>query len=174
MPRAGILVTSVSVAEVRDVIEARYAIESQCARLAAMRATEVDVAHLQQMADRLTEVTMSGGDWGLAYIAADRQMHEAVADIARNPILGRVLGRLLVANARIWNVFFGRLEAKHADVSHQDTVDAIAAHDADAAEESVRHHLRYSSQVLGHALDPLLGTDDPGPAGTDRGGPAIA
>ena len=161
VPRAGIVIAEVSIADVQQVIEARMAVEGYCARLAAVRASPREIEELRRLSDAVAARSLDVDDWQMSYVDMDRGVHDYVAQIAGNPTLARVLGRLLLANARIWNVFHLRARGVTLHVSHDDTVEAIARHDPDGAEESVRRHVSLASRMLGEAFDPLPGIRQP-------------
>jgi DNA-binding GntR family transcriptional regulator len=155
LARAGISISPVAITEIRNVFDARLAIEGFAARLAAQRASPRDVEGLRALAARLIELaatisSSSGDDGALAeLVELDRRLHVEVVVIARNPHLLGALSRVMLFNSRIWNLFYERNGAVGPFyVSHEELIEAIATGDADAAQVAVAHHLDSSAQTL--------------------------
>lgn len=142
-PRVGVAIAPVSLLDVENVYEARHALERTIVRLAAARGTDRGLEEL----GRLARLPSRGP--GLGSVAHDRALHGAIARLAGNAFLERALDNVLVANARVWSLFF-RLNGRRDEylVSHDRIVNAIAARDPDAAEAAVRSHLEASREVL--------------------------
>jgi GntR family transcriptional repressor for pyruvate dehydrogenase complex len=127
-----------------EVIELRLALEPALARLAAVRASPLDIARIQRAATTSPEVE---------YGAWDLKFHNLVAAAARNTLaadfytLLRQVGadaRLHVHNPRP----NGPERVKQRDSEHQAIADAIASRDPDRAEAAMRTHLAAVQQVI--------------------------
>jgi DNA-binding FadR family transcriptional regulator len=119
-----------------EVIEVRMALEPALARLAAVRASPLDIARIQRAA------LAAEGDAG----SQDLSFHKAIAAGARNNLaaglyfLLREIGRdARLKLGRNAPVCPKRLLQRNAE--HRAIADAIAARDADAAERAMRIHL---------------------------------
>jgi GntR family transcriptional repressor for pyruvate dehydrogenase complex len=121
-----------------EVIEARTAIETHLAGLAAERADETVVAALDELIARLKR---QAGD-RTAFAATDIEFHLAIAEAARNVTLARLLGATQ-ALLRQW--IERALErpgtAKAAVAQHRAIRNAIAEHDVAGAREAMRRHV---------------------------------
>jgi DNA-binding FadR family transcriptional regulator len=129
-----------------DVLQVRFALDTQAARLAAQamqeEADDVAVAALRDMLARRREAWAEQDLEG--WIAADWDFHQAVAAASGNPLLhelyssfGDVFHGAKMAQ-RLRDGFDGCLRA-----GHEDLADAIAAGDADAAAQTVIANLQY-------------------------------
>ena len=119
-----------------EVIEVRMALEPALARLAAVRASPLDIARIEKAA------LAAEGDSG----AVDLAFHKAIAAGARNQLaaglylLLREIGRdARLRLGRNAPVCPKRLVERNAE--HRAIAEAIAARDAQAAERAMRLHL---------------------------------
>jgi GntR family transcriptional repressor for pyruvate dehydrogenase complex len=132
-----------------DILEARMAVEPVCARLAASRASLPQIAAIQ--------AALARGDPGLdvdAFEAADEAFHTAVAEAARSALLAHMQSLITQARQRVgWGYvkqneppMRARYHAQHAAIAQ-----AIAQHDARAAEEAAMEHLStIAASLLGN------------------------
>jgi GntR family transcriptional repressor for pyruvate dehydrogenase complex len=121
-----------------DVLEARDALETKIAALAAARRTEAD---LREMDAALADMrdAIATGDLGER---ADRRFHGAITAAARNPLLAEAMANLAdrIAESRAESLRQpGRPEQSLAQ--HQAIVEAIRRSDPDAAAEAMHHHV---------------------------------
>lgn len=132
-------------ASIGKVYEARLAIESTTARLAAERATEHD---LEQIAARLEAMRAARSDVE-AWTASDLGFHVAIARASRNPFLPTLLEPLVkVIEHGIAASFRSRQAVKAGLEAHARILERIEAHDALGAEEAMRQHLADSERRL--------------------------
>ncbi|MEU0650519.1 MULTISPECIES: FadR/GntR family transcriptional regulator [Streptomyces phaeochromogenes group] len=117
--------------------ETRQALETQCARLAALRATADDLAELKAA---ITEM-QTEADAGHAGLSGDRRFHIGVARASHNPILIRLLESMRNALDRTSETSLTRSGQPTRSVrDHQVILDAIEARKpTEAAEEMLRH-----------------------------------
>lgn len=138
-------------AEVEELVEARIMIESQLARLAAERASAEQISTLREAVERMHEASASPS----LYPDADVDFHLALAAAANNRYLLQAMSDIrallrddmeLGAEAAIRR--FGSLRISVA--SHRRLCEAVAAGDADAAEEAAMAIVeRHREFVLG-------------------------
>jgi GntR family transcriptional regulator, transcriptional repressor for pyruvate dehydrogenase complex len=128
------------------VYEARLAIESTAARLAAERATGRD---LEQIASHLDAMRTAGKD-EQQWTAADLGFHVAVAEASHNPFLSTLLAPLVkVIEQTIAESFRSSKAAVRAGLNaHERIHDCIADHDPAGAEQAMRDHLTDSERRL--------------------------
>ena len=134
-----------------EVIEVRMALEPALARLAAVRASPLDIARIQKAA------IACDGDAG----AIDLAFHKAIAAGARNNLaaglyfLLREIGRdarlRLGRNAPLCPK---RLQQRNAE--HKSVAEAIAARDAEAAERAMRLHLMNVHKLVMNRISPEI------------------
>jgi GntR family transcriptional regulator, transcriptional repressor for pyruvate dehydrogenase complex len=135
-----------------EVIEMRFAIEPSLARLAALRASPLEIAQILQAASTSGDV-----DTG----AADLVFHKTIAASSRNNLaaalyaLLRQIGtdvRLRLGNSKGLN----SQRPAQRDAEHRAVAEAIAARDADAAEQAMRAHLSAVQRRIIDRLTPGL------------------
>ncbi|GIT81211.1 GntR family transcriptional regulator [Leifsonia sp. LS1] len=129
-------------ADILSVIEARIAIESEAAALAAARRTPAELRALRRTLDARGA---AGADAGLeAHVDADTAFHRAVVAAAHNDILAELFDgfvpRLRQAMVEMLRLRPVADEAGDHD-AHRALLDAIADHDAVAAARLSRDHL---------------------------------
>jgi DNA-binding FadR family transcriptional regulator len=122
------------------IVEVRFGLDTQAARLAARHATAHDVAALRALLTARDEAWNAADYDGWA--RADWGFHERVAQASGNPLLhelyvsfGDVFHQDLLKQQR-----GGRLDGLNFE-GHGALVDAIEAHDAEAAVASVNQNL---------------------------------
>lgn len=140
-PQIGTFVARISLPAIRDAMVIRRALERVSAREAAARAGAADAKQLFAILDEQERHTGRNGFF--RFHAADEALHQAIAEIAGHPNIWRVIrqekaqvdrGRLLV---------LPQLRRRKLVVEqHRLIVDAIAAHDPDAAEAAMEAHLK--------------------------------
>jgi len=140
MPRKGVIVKPVSINEIMQIIEVRMINETYCARLVAERATDADVAELNEILKR-------AGDWTRAHdveqmMLSDEAFHNVLARVAGNLVLSGILRRLHDRSLRFW---FISLRApghhQHVQSQHEAILAAIRTHDPARAEAAMRAHI---------------------------------
>jgi GntR family transcriptional repressor for pyruvate dehydrogenase complex len=144
--------------EVRELVEARAAIETLLARLAATRATPQDI---QVLRGHLDEMRLRKGDPS-GYLDADMAFHFAVATAARNRVLLRAvyairkqLRRQLELNLASGLRSHGQDKYTLGVQSHAELLDAIADHDSKRAEALVQRLVVGGQPEIALATPPL-------------------
>lgn len=133
-----------------DVMEARRLLLTECARLAAERATDEQAARLAELADRLA----SPGDDGAAQ-TLDFEFHEELVDASGNLVFALIVNSirdLYLENAGAFSAIVGnreRLGALYARVAA-----AIQGRDAAAAADAARELAGFQERQM---LAPLGG-----------------
>jgi DNA-binding GntR family transcriptional regulator len=88
IPRKGVIVKAVSLNDVLEMIDVRIINETYCARLAAARADENDIAELTGILDE-SEKTVTSSDTA-RQMMLDRDFHSALARAAKNAVLAEM------------------------------------------------------------------------------------
>jgi GntR family transcriptional regulator, transcriptional repressor for pyruvate dehydrogenase complex len=133
-----------------DLVEARQAIESATARLAAERRTASDIADLEAAVRRMEAAIGDPTGWSEATI----DLHVLIASIARNSVLLGVLTnvnsllRKFIEEASRSEMGLGR-----AFEIHEVIVNAIAAGDGEAAVDAMNEDLEMARERLVDALE---------------------
>ncbi|MCZ7564033.1 MAG: GntR family transcriptional regulator [Burkholderiales bacterium] len=161
IPRKGVIVKAVSLNEILDIIDVRAINETYCARLAAARASESDAAELDRILAE-SEKAAAAPDT-VRQMLLDRDFHSLLSRIAGNVVLGEIMRSLHERSLRFWFISL-RDPVHHARVKneHRAIVDAIKAHDPDAAERAVRNHIESSrTNIMAHILGSGPGQQSP-------------
>ncbi len=147
LPRKGAIVKAISLDEVQEIIQVRLTNEGFCARLAAQRASERDVAELADVVERSRSAAADGDIERLMLL--DREFHRALARSARNSVLAQILGQLHDRSLRFWFVSLTDRD-HHLSVidEHRGIAEAVRAHDPDAAEAAIRAHIQSFQQSI--------------------------
>jgi GntR family transcriptional repressor for pyruvate dehydrogenase complex len=125
--------------EIRALLEARRAIETTTAPLAAVRATPQELGGLADLVDALTARDEDPG----AFIELDVRFHLRIAALARNRHLERFLGvvfRDLAALRTRYPADYGSMRAAEGYQKH--TLAALRSGDRVRASRSIDRHLR--------------------------------
>ena len=132
-----------------EVIEVRMALEPALARLAAVRASPIDIARIQKAA------LAAEGDSG----ADDLAFHKAIAAGARNQLAAGLylLVREIGRDARLRlgrNAPVCPKRLVERNVEHRAIAEAIATRDAPAAERAMRLHLTSVHKLIMNRISP--------------------
>ncbi len=124
-----------------EVLEARLLVEPLLARMAALRATEAEVTHMQRLLEK-SEAARDAKTWELW----DGRLHRAVAEAAHNGLLLSIFDAFNAMRSQAkWSALrqAALTPARHAAycAHHRAYVDAIAARDATRAEDVMRRHI---------------------------------
>jgi DNA-binding GntR family transcriptional regulator len=143
----GAAVRRVSVAEAIEITEARGALESLLARLAAERATEDDRAELAQIIADMRDAVASNRQ--IDYSELNRLLHRRIREISAHATASELVA--ILRNRGAPHQFrLVTMPGRSSDslLQHMAIVDAIAAGDGDAAAEAMEVHLRSVQSVL--------------------------
>jgi len=125
--------------EIRSLLEARRAIETTTAPLAAVRATVDELDLLASLVDALSTLH----DDPQSFIELDVRFHLRIAALAKNEHLERFLGavfRDLGAVRTRYPSEYGSMRT--AEAYQRDTLEALRSRDPERASESIDQHLR--------------------------------
>ena len=100
IPRKGVIVKPVSLNEVLQIIEVRLINESYCARLAAERANDADIAEMDDVLKRTRHWTSLRNVVNMMLL--DREFHLLVARAAKNDVVAELLRTLHERSLRFW------------------------------------------------------------------------
>ncbi len=133
----GFRVRTRSPEEIIDIYDARIALESTCAGLAASRHSQFDLARLAHLLEqrRLAADPNAFGELNNAW-------HDALRAAAHNPTISSLLDRL----DAMLQIYRSRKKQAADDRSvddHDSILAAVRSRDAETAERAMREHLRY-------------------------------
>lgn len=138
-PRRGIFVAEISITDLQKIFELRVVLEGFCARLAAQRATEEQLAEMEATIQELERV-LDGDTKALMVI--DERFHQLLYQAADNEFLLDILTRLHAMSFRLWYLVLDRLDGvQEAMEQHIAIVGALQAGDGPRAEALIQRHV---------------------------------
>lgn len=130
---------------IAKVYEARLAIESTTARLAAERARDPDLSEIEARLAAMRAAARDVQQW----TAADLGFHVAVAEASHNPFLATLLAPLVkVIEHGIVESFKSRAAVRAGLSAHERIFERIRERDTLGAEAAMREHLTDSERRL--------------------------
>jgi DNA-binding GntR family transcriptional regulator len=140
LPRKGLVVRPIDIAEVFQVIAVRLINEVLCVRLATERATDREIANMEAILER-AQAAFDRRDIEKMMLL-DREFHLALVAAARNPVLAEILRNLHERSLRLWFISLtAPAQQKRVQVEHQRILAAIRRRDVRAAEAAMRKHI---------------------------------
>ena len=141
VPRRGMFVTEIGIADLPRIFEIRLALEPAAARFAAQRGQPL---HWNQM-QSLLESSRVGGQQvdNERMIVIDQACHEIIYNAAQNPFLVDTLSTLYALSLRLW--FFSLSQIGSMDQAldeHRQILDALRHQNGDQAAELMVAHIR--------------------------------
>lgn len=140
-PNRGARVRLVSSSEALEVALVRLALETLSARIAAENSTPAYVERLERIVDAMKDRFAADDYLGMSEL--NTELHETIAEMARNKTLVRILANLKHQLVRVQYrtvLMPGRAEGSLKE--HAQIVAAIAARDPDKAADAMSLHLR--------------------------------
>lgn len=140
LPNRGSRVRAISLDEAIEILEVRIGVEGLCAAKTAASVSDEQVEQFmllrQQMLDAVDE-----GDL-VEYSRLNQELDQRVRTLSSHATASGVLGRLHAQSVRHQFKLSSKPQrAKVSVIEHTAIIDAIVAHDPDAAERAVRMHL---------------------------------
>ena len=127
-----------------EILEAREALETQIAMLAAARRTDADIAAMAKSLDAMTADIAAGG----LGEEGDRLFHEAVTAAARSPLLADFMAALAVPIAETRHSSLGEPGRPPRSLhAHQRILEAIQRGDGPGARQAMRRHVKMVADV---------------------------
>jgi DNA-binding GntR family transcriptional regulator len=141
-PRRGTFATGMDLADLAHISEIRVQLEPLAARRAAERASRTTRAELDELASRVEALDVAATD-RTDLMRHDVAVHRAIYRAASNPHLEDVLIRYDNLATRIHCMFLERLSTvdMHVVTEHVALLRAIAAGEADRADDLAREHV---------------------------------
>jgi DNA-binding GntR family transcriptional regulator len=143
----GAKVRLVTEREAVEILEARAALESLAVRSAALNATTDDIAELRELLAQMKALLKAGDLLRVSDVNA--RLHRRLLEISRNRTAIRLTSTL---NSQLVRFQFRTIlapgRAPQSLAEHTAVVDAVAAHDPDAAEQAMRAHLLHVVETV--------------------------
>ncbi len=134
--------------EIREIYEARAALESYCARFAAQRASESELKTIASI-HRDNTAGLSAAARRERLVNVNDHFHDAIISAARNESLSNMIrrNRTYYFNYRIAELYTDQ-EAEIALAGHDAIVRALLKRNPDAAEREMRSHIDIALRVI--------------------------
>lgn len=138
--------------ELIDFIQVRMSLEPLAVRLTIERASDEEIANIEQILEKFEDATKAGNALDLAMM--DEAFHTAIAEASRNNLL-IMLNRTIVEFFREYRVrsFAVKKNIKNALEPHRKIMQAIQARNADAAAQAMVDHLKLSMTDINRVLE---------------------
>jgi DNA-binding GntR family transcriptional regulator len=142
LPRRGMYVAEVTLAELRELEEVRLPLETLSARLAVQRITPRQLEELERLLAELAGRPASDDRPSNRSLEMDRRLHELVWRASNNSLLEVECARLFNLSLRMWYLLVDRLEPSdlHEEVFGE-ILAACKEKDVARAEEAIRGHI---------------------------------
>lgn len=128
MPRRGIRVTGVDVADQLLLLEMRRELERYVCRRAARLATADDKRQFAEMAVTMERAAADGDN--ITFLRIDKTFNRRLAECARNPFAEEALAPINSLSRRFWSIHYEKAaDLPVAAKAHADIMRAIAAGD---------------------------------------------
>jgi DNA-binding GntR family transcriptional regulator len=137
-PRRGMFVTKVDVRDLARLCEVRVALEPEAARLAAERATKLDLEEINALIEELLAPRRRDDR---ALIDLDERIHRAIYHASHNPYLAETLEEYYAHALRIWMVALARTDIGAAVGGHHAVLEAVVRGDGARAARLMREHV---------------------------------
>ena len=147
VPQYGTFVTHISESAVSDAQFVREALECAAVRGTALRARDQDLAALEVIIRR-QDAAREANDFDSFYVLDD-ELHQLLCDLSGHDIAWSLSQRAKGHLNRIRRLSMPEPGYMMEMIGeHRAVVAAVAAHDPDAAEQTLRHHLRMVLSTL--------------------------
>ena len=145
IPRRGMIVSSVDIAELATLYETRAILEPYVARLACERGRPEHWIKMRKVLDKAKEPGVSAQD----QIHFDAECHAIVWQAAGNRFLTDALDVLYAQSDRLWHMYLADVaDMGHALDEHDEILDALKAGDAELVYKLSASHVRsFDAQV---------------------------
>ncbi|WP_067500264.1 GntR family transcriptional regulator [Actinoplanes sp. TFC3] len=146
-PHRGARVKLVSEAEAVEIVQTRAVLEALTSRQAAVQATTREIDGLRRTLERMS-ARLAAGDL-LGYSEGNAALHAGIIAASRHQTAARLISGLRAQMVRFqFRTILVPGRPPESYQEHSAIVEAIAAHDPDAAEAAMRHHLRGVERTL--------------------------
>lgn len=137
IPRRGVFVTQISSNDARDVYELRCKLDAYAAELAAVRASEKEIAEMEALVEDSFHFSEE------EKVFFDEQFHKLLYKASHNAELEKTLERLYQQSVRLFSIKGYKrepLDSMHKEL--HEILAAIKAHDEQAASDAALRHVK--------------------------------
>ena len=143
-PVRGFVVTTLDFAAINELYYIREVLEGTAARLAAQHASDVELSILIELGEQYKAAV----DDEALLKERNRQFHDMLCQCSHNRYLLGTIASLYDSLSLLGNsVLTQRARAEETFLEHEAVIDAIRRRDPDAAEQTIREHIRRSQKA---------------------------
>ena len=147
LPRRGLMIAPIGLEQVREIFEAREAIECANACFVARNATVNELADLRRLVEK-AENAREETD-ALRFLEDDQLIHHFLTQCVHNAFLQDAAVRILMHNLRFWRFYFTTYRVERGTlISHEELLRALEQRDAERASRLMREHIHTSRALL--------------------------
>jgi DNA-binding GntR family transcriptional regulator len=147
MPRRGLMIAPISLETVREIFEAREAIECGNAYFAARHASDAELVQLRRLIEA-AEAAREVSD-RYQFLEDDQQIHRYLAGMVRNVFLRDAADKILTHSLRFWRYYFLSQPLRpNTLISHRPLLAELEARNPEGALSAMREHIVASRQLL--------------------------
>ena len=155
IPRRGMIVSNIDVAELSMLYETRAILEPYAARLACQRGRQEHWQKMREVLDSAAKPKITAQD----QIHFDAQCHEIVWAAAGNRFLTDTLDVLYAQSDRLWHIYLSDVaDMGHALDEHVEILHAIESGDSDLAYKLSETHVQSFDAQVRDAVRKRLGS----------------
>jgi DNA-binding GntR family transcriptional regulator len=134
-----------------EIFAVRTTLEGMCARLAAERITDDEVARMEQLLRDFERVLREGDNQAL--IAVDQKFHQQLYEASGNRFLARALDDMYALIYRLFFFALDRMGSVRGNIEeHRDILAAIKAGDGRTAERLIQQHIMHFQRMVEELL----------------------
>jgi DNA-binding GntR family transcriptional regulator len=149
LPRRGAVVAQISAEDIEELFPIMAALEALAGELACERVTDADISRVQALHDQMMECYRIGDED--TYLILNRQIHEAIFDIARNDTLAAMYQQILTRmHSHRFIVRKSETNWKSAVDDHKHIMEALAARDKRRLPQLLRKHVTGTTAHIAH------------------------
>jgi len=151
IPRFGYLISAITLQDVEDLYDLRLVLEQSAVRMAIQRATDEQLAQIQEKAT-FTYKFKDRGSY-LEFLEQNVNFHVSIALVSRNRKLAEMLANVLIEMTRIFNLGLDlRDSAEEMRNEHITLAAALVARNIQLAEQIVQDQIMFSRQRVAEML----------------------
>lgn len=133
---------------VHDLVDFRRIIEPPIASLAAVKATDAQIANLEEIEGRIESRLSSG----VPHLADDAAFHSAIGDMSGNIVMPKI-GPIIYNAIELFIKLTDSVLREETVRDHHEIIDGIKAHDPIKAADAMVMHIIHNREVIDRVLD---------------------
>jgi len=153
LPKIGMQVAVFDINQLRDLFDAKEALEIACLKLAIEQVTEKDLQNIRELLNVMEQADLADAN---TIMDIDGRMHHLIWKIARNEFIYMYLEDLQYRLYRCW-VYSGKRAAGNADYGKlydlfKQTLEVLESKDVSKVEQTVKTHIQYHKNDIRRGL----------------------